>query len=49
MLQWRELRADERESWYRDKLRRDFPADELKPRAVIEKLIGQGRYHWLFR
>ena len=26
MLQWRELRADERESWYRDKLRRDFPA-----------------------
>lgn len=45
MLQWRELRADERESWYRDKLRRDFPADELKPRAMIEKLIGQGRYH----
>lgn len=45
MLQWRELRADERESWYRDKLRRDFPADELKPYAMIEKLVGQGQYH----
>lgn len=45
MLQWRELRADERESWYREKLQRDFPADELKPYARIEALVGQGVYH----
>ncbi len=45
MLQWRELRADERESWYKEKLQRDFPPDELKPYATLEKLIGQGDYH----
>ena len=45
MLNWRELGADERADWFETRLCRDFPADEVKPLDLLEKLCEQGRYH----
>lgn len=45
MLQYRELSAEERAVYYNEKLQRDFPPDELKPCATIDKLCAEGIYH----
>ena len=45
MLKWRELDAGERADWFKAKLCRDFPADEVKPLELLEGLCEQGKYH----
>ena len=45
MLKWREIGAEERKDWFETRLRRDFPADEVKPFELLEKLCAQGVYH----
>ena len=39
MLKWREIGAEERKDWFETRLRRDFPADEVKPFELLEKLM----------
>ncbi len=45
MLKWREIGADERKDWFQTRLCRDFPADEVKPFDLLEKLCAEGSYH----
>ena len=39
MLKWREIGAEERKDWFETRLRRDFPADEVKPFELLESCV----------